>query len=79
MNKAVGGYDPTTDKNYGKEYTHTSGTFYTYEENGKTVTSGTPKVASSSNPVTVKYTYYTYNLSSKNSLVGNILEKYGYE
>ena len=77
INKACG-YDPATDAasdnpDYGKEYTYTSGTFYTYEENGKTVTSETPKVASSSNPVTVKYTYYKYNPSSKNSTVGNIL------
>ena len=71
LDKAVG-YDPTTDSNYEKEYTYTSGTFYTYEENGKTVTSETPKVASSSNPVTVKNTYYTYN-PSRNSIVGNIL------
>ena len=78
LNKAVG-YDPTTYYNYGKEYTYTSGTFYTYEENGKTVTSETPKVASSSNPVTVKYTLYSYNPSSNNSTVGNILEsRYGW-
>ena len=72
INKVVG-YDPTTYSDYGKEYTFTSGTFYTYEENGKTVTSETPKVASSSNPVTVKDTYYDYTPSSKNSTVGNIL------
>ena len=72
LNKAVG-YDPTTYYNYGKEYTYTSGTFYTYEENGKTVTSETPKVASSSNPVTVKNTDYYYNPGSKNPTVGNIL------
>ena len=72
LNKAVG-YDPTTYSDYGKEYTYTSGTFYTYEENGKTVTSETPKVASSLNTVTVKRTYYSYNPSSKNSVVGNIL------
>ena len=74
LNKAVG-YDPTSDdrSDYGKEKTYTSGTFYTYEENGKTVTSETPKVASSSNPVTVKRTYYSYNPGSKNSTVGNIL------
>ena len=78
LNKAVG-YDPTTYNNYGKEYTYTSGTFYTYEENGKTVTSETPKVASSSNPVTVKYTLYSYNPSSNNSTVGNILgSRYGW-
>ena len=72
LNKAVG-YDPTSDSDYGKEYTYTSGRFYTYEEDGKTVTSETPKVASSSNPVTVKYTYYGYTLSSENSIVSNIL------
>ena len=72
INKAVG-YDPTSDSDYGKEYTYTSGRFYTYEENGKTVTSETPKVASDSNPVTVKNTYYRYNPGSKNSTVGNIL------
>ena len=77
INKAVG-YDPATDTasdnpDYGEEYTYTSGTFYTYEENGKTVTSETPKEASSSNPVTVKKTYYNYDPSSKNSTVGNIL------
>ncbi len=72
LNKAVG-YDPTSNSNYGKENTYTSGTFYTYEENGKTVTSETPKVASDSNPVTVKYTYYLYTPSSINSTVGNIL------
>ena len=73
LNKSVGGYDPSTYSDYGTEYTYTSGTFYTYEENGKTVTSETPKVASSSNPVTVKKTYYSYSPSSKNSKVGNIL------
>ena len=74
LDKAVG-YDPTTDSDYGKEYTYTSGTFYTYEENGKTVTSETPKEASSSNPVTVKKTYYSlfYKPSNINSTVGNIL------
>ena len=77
LNKAVG-YDTTTDAasdnaDYGKEYTYTSGTFYTYEENGKTVTSETPKVASSSNPVTVKGTSYNYDPSSKNSTVADIL------
>ena len=72
LDKAVG-YDPTTYSNYGTEYTYTSGTFYTYEENGKTVTSVTPKVASSSNPVKVKYTDYTYTPTDKNSVVGNIL------
>ena len=77
INKAVG-YDTTTDAasdnaDYGKEYTYTSGKFYTYEENGKTVTSETPKVASSSNPVTVKNTYYWYDPSSRNSIVGIIL------
>ena len=72
VNKAVG-YDPTTDSNYGTEYEYTSGTFYTYEENRNTVTSETPKVASSSNEVKVKYTYYNYNPSSKNATVGNIL------
>ena len=72
LNKAVG-YDPATYSDYGKEYTYTSGRFYTYEENGKTVTSETPKEASSSNPVTVKNTYYYYNPSSENSIVGNIL------
>ncbi len=73
INKAVG-YDPTTYNNYGKEYTYTSGTFYTYEENGKTVTSSTPKVASSSNSVTVKMRYYTYDPSGKNPIVANMLE-----
>ena len=72
LDKAVG-YDPTTDSNYEKEYTYTSGTFYTYEENGKTVTSETPKVASSSNPVTVKHTFYYYIPNNINSAVGNIL------
>ena len=73
VNKAVGGYDPTTDSNYGTEYEYTSGTFYTYEENGNTVTSETPKVASNSNKVKVKRTYYDYSPSSKNATVGNIL------
>ena len=72
INKAVG-YDPTSDSDYGKEYTYTSGTFYTYEENEKTVTSETSKEASSSNPVTVKRTIYSYNPGNKNSIVGNIL------
>ena len=72
LNKAVG-YDPTSDSYYGKEYTCTSGRFYTYEENGKTVTNETPKVASSSNPVTVKNTHYYYNSILINSTVGNIL------
>ena len=75
LNKAVG-YDPTTYSNYGIECTYTSGTYYTYEENGKTVTSETPKVASSSNQVTVKNTFYRYDPSSKNSTVGNILGSY---
>ncbi len=73
LNKAVGGYDTTSDSYYGKEYTYTYGTFYTYEENGKTVTSETPKVASSSNPVTVKDADYSYNSGSLNTIVGNIL------
>ena len=73
LNKAVGGYDPTSYSYYGKEYTYTYGTFYTYEENGKTVTSETPKVASSSNPVTVKHTFYYYIPNNINSTVGNIL------
>ena len=78
VNKAVG-YDPTTNSNYGTEYEYTSGTFYTYEENGNTVTSETPKVASSSNKVKVKNTYYNYNPSSKNATVGNILgSSYGW-
>ena len=72
LNKAVG-YDPTTNSNYGKENTYTSGTFYTYEENGKTVTSETPKVASSLNPVTVKDTSYFYNPNYENSTVSHIL------
>ena len=72
INKAVG-YDPTTNSEYGTEHTYTSGTYYTYEMNGKTVTSATPKVASSSNKVTVKHTYYNYNPTYKNSKVGNIL------
>ena len=73
INKAVGGYDPTTYSGYGDEYEYTSGTFYTYEENRNTVTSETPKVASSSNEVKVKHMYYDYNPSSKNATVGNIL------
>ena len=72
INKAVG-YDPTTYSDYGTIKTYTSGTFYTYEENGKIVTSETLKEASSSNPVTVKSTYYYYNPSNVNSIVGNIL------
>ena len=79
LDKAVGGYDPTTYSAYGTEYEYTSGTFYTYEENGNTVTSETPKVASSSNKVKVKNTYYNYNPSSKNATVGNILgSSYGW-
>ena len=79
VNKAVGGYDPTTDSGYGTEYEYTSGTFYTYEENGNTVTSETPKVASSSNKVKVKYTYYGYTPSDKNATAGNILgSSYGW-
>ena len=73
INKAVGGYDPTTYSRYGDEYECTSGTFYTYQENGNTVTSETPKVASSSNKVKVKVTSYNYNPSSENATVGNIL------
>ena len=73
INKAVGGYDPTTDSGYGTEYEYTSGTFYTYQENGNTVTSETPKAASSSNKVKVKYTYYNNNPGIKNATVGNIL------
>ena len=78
LNKAVG-YDPTTNSSYGTTKTYTYGTFYTYEENGKTVTSETPKEASSSNPVTVKYTYYFYYPNDMNSTVGNILgDSYGW-
>ncbi len=78
VNKAVG-YDPTTDSDYGTEHEYTSGTFYTYQENGNTVTSETPKVASSSNKVKVKNTYYCYSTSSKNATVGNILgSSYGW-
>ena len=78
LDKAVG-YDPTTYSSYGDEYEYTSGTFYTYEENGKTVTSETPKVASNSNKVKVKETTYNYNPSSKNATVGNILgSSYGW-
>ncbi len=78
LNKAVG-YDPTTFSSYGTTKTYTSGRFYTYEENGKTVTSETPKEASSSNPVTVKETSYYYRPSDINSTVGNILgSSYGW-
>ena len=78
INKAVG-YDPTTYSGYGDEYEYTSGTFYTYQENGNTVTSETPKVASISNKVKVKQMYYFYDPSSKNTTVGNILgSSYGW-
>ena len=72
LNKAVG-YDPTTNSNYGTEYEYTSGTFYTYQENGNTVTSETPKVASNSDKVKVKNTYYYYDPGDINATVGNIL------
>ena len=72
LDKAVG-YDPITDSNYGTEYEYTSGTFYTYEENGNTVTSETPKVASNSDKVKVKNTYYYYDPGDINATVGNIL------
>ena len=78
VNKAVG-YDPTTYSGYGDEKEYTSGRFYTYQENGNTVTSETPKVASSSNKVKVKGTSYYYGPSSKNTTVGDILgNSYGW-
>ena len=78
INEACG-YDPTTNSYYGKEYTHTEGTFYTYEENGQTVTSETPKIASDSNPVTVKGGNYSYSPIDKNSTIANILgDEYGW-
>ena len=73
LNKAVGGYDPTTYSGYGDEKEYTSGIFCTYQENGNTVTSETPRRASSSNKVKVKNTYYEYTPSRKNATVGNIL------
>ena len=79
INKAVGGYDPTTYSRYGDEYECTSGTFYTYQENGNTVTSETPKVASNSDKVKVKNTHYDYAPSNENATVGNILgSSYGW-
>ena len=60
---------------YGDQKTYTSGTFYTYQSNGNTVTSTTPKTASSSAPITVKQTYYSYNTQNKNSTVAAILEQ----
>ena len=72
IDKAVG-YGPTKYNNYGKEYEFTSGTFYTYEENGNTVTSETPKIASDSNRVKVKNTDYLYVPILKNTTVANIL------
>ena len=72
LDKAVG-YGPTKYNKYGKEYEFTSGTFYTYEENGNTVTSETPKIASDSNKVKVKNTDYLYLPILKNTTVSNIL------
>ena len=72
LDKAVG-YDPTTSSTYGREYEYTSGSYYTYQENGNTVTSETPKVASSSNKVKVKNTNYYYKPNRKNTTVGEIL------
>ena len=72
LDKAVG-YDPTTYSGYGTEHEYTSGKFYTYQENGNTVTRETPRRASNSDKVKVKGTYYTYNPSSKNETVGKIL------
>lgn len=72
LDKAIG-YDPTTYSGYGDEYEYTSGTFYTYQENGNTITSETPKIASSSNKVTVKGMFYRYDPISENTIVGNIL------
>ena len=72
LNKAVG-YNPTTNSDYKKEYQYTTGEYYTYEENGVTITSETPMVASSSNEVKVKNTYYSYNPSGENSTIGSIL------
>ena len=72
LNKAIG-YNPTTNSYYGAKYTYTTGEFYTYEEDGQTITTETPKKASTSNPVTVKNTSYSYNLGGSNSTVENIL------
>ena len=48
-------------KNYTYKYNDilefTTGNFYTYEENGETITSNTPKIASSESPVSVKTNY----------------------
>ena len=64
----VSGYDPSTyvEENtkvrYGETFTFTSGSYYTYEENGKTVSSDIPKVASEDEPVTVKQTNLKFDL-----------------
>lgn len=43
---------------YGQLITYKKGIFYTYEENGITVTKDTPKIATSTDKVIVKQTYY---------------------
>ncbi len=73
IDKAVE-YDTTTSEFYGKEYEYTSGTFYTYEENGKTVTSETPKIASDSNKVKVKDTTRYHYMSEENSTIGTMFD-----
>ena len=54
----------------------TTGNLYTYEENGKTVTTNTPKIASSENPINVKTNYvYSKNVqwnSIENKKIGTL-------
>lgn len=54
------GYNKEHSIPVGDTRTYTSGSaFYTYEENGVTKTSETPKAASESNKITVKQSYYS--------------------
>lgn len=71
LNK-ITGFDPkSVSSNYGRLYTYSDGKFYTYEENGKTVTVMSPKEATEENEVTIKHTYFENELTGK---VNEVLE-----
>lgn len=72
LNK-ITGFDPKLASAYfGKLYTYTSGKFYTYEENGKTMTVMSPKEATEEEEVTIKHTYFENMLTGKvREILGN--------